>query len=118
MPDKGRHHQRAGENEQFSRDLLVRSSHLDWAVVSLFYAALHLIDAYLANQGLHPASHAQRRKAVLGDPAISGAALPYHELRQRCDDARYNLLPVSNSLTRSLLQNEFTAIRGRVEPLL
>lgn len=118
MPSKDSHLQRADSNEQFSRNLLMGSSHLDWAVVSLFYSALHLVDAYLALDGRHPNGHTTRRKSISSDLAIKRIGLPYRELRQRCDDARYDLLPVSDTLVNSLLMNEYTTIRGHIGPLL
>ena len=47
MASRQQHKQRALDNEQFSRSLSSGTQYLDWAVVGLFYSALHFVEAYL-----------------------------------------------------------------------
>jgi hypothetical protein len=63
MAGRAAHLAKAGHNERFSDRLAEMNAETerfeDWEVTSLFYAAVHLADAYLANLGGHPVSHVQ-----------------------------------------------------------
>ena len=131
MPDKNRHILQATKNEQYFQTFdLDDTPYLDWAAASLFYAALHFVDAYLANNsapvgaqaadpagGHHPRGHINRREKIVNDPALTPIDLPYRELRQRCDDARYRLLPISPALVKNLASNEYNTVKNHVSSL-
>jgi len=63
MPSQTAHLNQARANEDLARELSARETsptHISWAAVVLFYTALHLVDAYLAQRGTNPATHAER----------------------------------------------------------
>lgn len=119
MASRQQHQQRALDNEQFSRSLSSGTQYLDWAVVGLFYAALHFVEAYLDKAaGQHIDTHVSREKFINVDRALKPVSKEYRELRQRCDDARYRLLPVTSGLVAGLIANEFAAVKAHITPLL
>ena len=131
MPDKNRHLLQATKNEQFFETFdLDDTPYLDWAAASLFYSALHLVDSYFADEsspigpqspdasgGHHPKGHVERREKILNSVALSPIDVPYRELRQRCDDARYRLLPLSPGRVRRLASNEYNTVKNHVSGL-
>jgi hypothetical protein len=54
-----------------------------------FYAALHLIDAYLASIGHHPQTHETRDGWISWTAILRPVYSHYSELRNRSEDARY-----------------------------
>jgi hypothetical protein len=53
------------QNERLARGLVLLSPQLmDWAVTVCFYAALHLVDSYLARLGIYPRTHVEREGLV------------------------------------------------------
>ncbi len=119
MANRRQHEQRALDNEQFSRSLLSGTQYLDWAVAGLFYSALHLVEAYLDHaHGLHMHGHRKRQKFISSNSALKPVRREYRELRQRCDDARYDLFPVTAKLVADLTANEFAAVKAHITPLL
>lgn len=132
MADKNRHRLQANKNERFFETFdLDNTPYLDWAVASLFYAALHLVDAYLAGHnahagtqppdpagGHHPKRHFERRQKLIHIQALSPIRNPYRDLHQRCDDARYNLVTLSPQRVKNLATNEYNTIKRHINALL
>jgi hypothetical protein len=85
--DRQSHLDIAGRNETFLKTI-DESAHGGWAVVVRFYAALHYVDAFLANTHAHPGAHAKRRKLV--GAQLPQADTPYRMLQDASEDARYN----------------------------
>lgn len=117
MPNSVDHIQRAQNNEEFYRSFdLDTTPYIDWAVTSLFYAALHYVDAGLhehrtrANpQGIHPEVHEDRTPAVQHN--FPRLYRNYRELKSGSEDARYNLKPFSSDDVLNLERQEYMAIR-------
>ena len=132
MPDRNRHVLQATKNEQFFSDFdLDNTPYLDWAAVSLFYAALHLVDAYLAGHntpigsqnsepggGHHPHSHYERREKIVNEPALNPIDSPYRDLKQRSDDARYYIHPLSPTTVKNLAANEYATVKNHIGGLI
>ena len=76
MPDFESHLRQAERNERVASHL---ATFPDWQTVALFYAALHYVDAYLAQrfgaQG-HPTSHQARLRFLARDPALGHQKTP------------------------------------------
>jgi hypothetical protein len=89
-PEAVRHLAQARHDYALYQELLGRAEYLDWAVTALFYTALHLAEACLAEQFQSggPKSHAQR------DAAIYRRLRPiypeYDHLHTRSNWARYH----------------------------
>lgn len=90
MADCSEHKARALRNEALCAHLRSTAplAFPDWEVVSLFYAAVHLVEALLATRGVHSNDHHERRRQVLRIlPAAHGA---YRQLEILSRDARYS----------------------------
>ena len=61
MPSKLDHITKADGNAAFAMSLpLDGQTRIDWALIALFYAAMHYVEAYLAALGQHVRSHTTR----------------------------------------------------------
>jgi hypothetical protein len=63
VPDKTWHLAKKEHNLDTRTYLESGTKYLDWEVVTLFYSAVHFVDAYLATVGTfgkHPTSHSQQ----------------------------------------------------------
>lgn len=89
MPDVRTHLQQAQHNETFFAGIDLRS-YSDWAVTVLFYAALHYIDAYLAQAGhLDPGVHDVRDSLIRRYVPTRQVARQYFRLKNFSRTARY-----------------------------
>lgn len=66
----------------------------DWACVARFYAALHLMNAYLTDRGhvhFNPESteHKERKQAMARCPELRDAPEKYRRLKDMSEDVRY-----------------------------
>lgn len=76
----------------------------DWAVIALFYASLHLAQAYLVRRGVFADTHVRRERQMLMLPELESVLDAYRTLRDRSEDARYEC--------RRFSEQEYEAIRG------
>lgn len=86
-------------------------------MIALFYAAVHLVDAYLVGLPLHPRTHEQRRIAV-HRTALRTMFSHYVELQNRSEDARYDCRRFASGDVAALDANHFQPLRLRVRRLL
>ncbi|MBI4333837.1 MAG: hypothetical protein HY673_21455 [Chloroflexi bacterium] len=104
--DRDFHIWKARRNEVFHESIDL-DKHGEWAAVALFYAAMHYVDAVLAEElGLpaearHPGDHAHRNQMVAASHSLSPIWLFYRSLYHRSRQARYTSL----SLPRNVLAN-------------
>jgi hypothetical protein len=71
---------------------LNKTPYIDWVVTAYFYAALHLVDAVLADKhSKHPPSHSIRDGEIEGSPFLAGIKDEYQDLRSFSENARYDL---------------------------
>ncbi len=91
----------------------------DWQVTCLFYAALHLVEAFLhqtASRARRTNTHALRSGAVRRLlPAIS---LDYERLKNQSEGARYELWRFTPAAVDGLYTGEFTRIRTDIHTAL
>lgn len=86
MPDQSDHVAQAEHNWDLVRHLgPLGSPYSDWVVTGAFYAALHYVDAFLAQYGIHPGGHPER----LSEFAKRMDATTYDAYRQLKDDSEY-----------------------------
>jgi hypothetical protein len=62
---------------------------LDWAIVLLFYSALHQVEAYFATKGRHSKDHKQRDSSVPTDPNTRPIYRAYGRMKIDSLNARY-----------------------------
>lgn len=120
MASKTQHQFQALKNETFFNEFDLNSTaYLDWAVVAIFYAALHHVESYLVTTSVGNANgHGDRRNKIRNDPQIASLSKPYQELRRRCDDARYYLVPFQPQAVLDLFQDEFQKIKTQITSLI
>jgi hypothetical protein len=92
------------EHNQAVAQRLALSTDFDWAMTALFYAGLHLMQAYLVRIGVTAETHIQRERQILMIPELSPLMDAYRMLRDHSEDARYEC--------RAFSREEFEAIRG------
>jgi len=90
MPSRPEHEARAEHNERLYAHLRVTAPNafLDWETTSLFYAAVHLVEALLATINLHPMGHQERLE--LASVHLKAGYHPYRQLEELSQRARYN----------------------------
>lgn len=91
MPDKSFHLQRKDHNLEARGFLQSAQQFYDWEITTLFYAALHYVDAYFAGitntLHQHPKSHMKRQKLV--NLYLGQIAVEYGKLSKLSENARY-----------------------------
>ena len=91
MPPVRIHAAQAHHNHAFWSSLdLATTPYRDWAVVAMFYEALHWLEAYLATYGVHPTSHSQRLRALANYADLDRIEPSYTYLRNASERARYD----------------------------
>jgi hypothetical protein len=86
-------------------------------VTTLFYSAVHLVDAVLAPK-LHPEEHEIRRMAVRRLPEFRAIQNDYRELEERSRDARYRCTPFSDTEVTALRTGTFEPLKTHVRRVL
>ena len=122
MPGERIHKMQAEQNERLARGLVLLSPQLmDWGVTACFYAALHLVDGYLARFGIHPENHEEREDWIrLRLRPIRSA---YRVLKRRSIRARYDAFQMNPAtafqpaFVENLLATELEAIKNYIAGL-
>lgn len=97
---------------------------LDWCATSLFYAAVHYVNAYLKHSNIPiPRRHSSpdpkqpgRSNIVQQHPVLAAIYDPYRNLDDESRDARYELKQVSERLYDRYLLGEFEKIKQFIIP--
>ena len=120
MPSKAQYQLQALKNENFFGEFdLQTTPYADWALVAIFYAALHHVESYFSTTAAGNArNHSDRYGRIRNDPKISMLSKPYQELRRRCDNARYDLVPIPAATVADLFQDEFQTIKKQISTLV
>ena len=97
MPSRDEHLVKAEGNEQFAASLTHENqTKIDWALVVMFYSAVHYIEAYLAVQfGIHVRSHNTRDNSVARDSNLRTIYSSYQHLKYYGYNARYEVFGFS-----------------------
>jgi hypothetical protein len=109
-------------NAAFASELEV-AMRLEWTSVVRFYAALHLVNAYLidkANVKFEPesAAHEWRKKAMKRCPELRGAPDHFRELKDISEKVRYDAGFEYAAEHHTLSTHHFQRIVAIVEPKL
>jgi len=94
---------------------------MDWGVTACFYAALHLVDSYLARVGIHPENHEEREDWIRH--WLRPIRSEYRALKRRSIRARYDALQMNPAtafqpiFVENLINTELTAIRNYIAGL-
>ena len=118
MPSQRRHVRAALHNEALANALLGAGMSPPWAVVLSFCAALHWVDALLAQSRIHPQAHDERNRYVLRVQQLSPIRLQYRTLETRSREARYDLVNFSSEEAADLISGHLADVRGHIQRLL
>lgn len=123
MPSEGRHIGQAHRNELCYESLsaLNPTRFTEWEVITLFYSALHYLEAYLARNGIdypHPEKHGERKTEISKHSALDSIFANYLSLHDYSENARYNLTSYSEAEVAMLRDDEFVPIRDSILLLL
>ena len=123
MPSESQHLQQADRNESCFQSLsgLNPSRFTEWEVITLFYSALHYVEAYLARNGHmfpHPKKHAERTSELLRHPDLDPIVENYLSLHDYSENARYETQSFSEAEVDMLHQAEYLPIRDNICSLL
>lgn len=116
MPNRRTHVAKFRHNERLSHSLEGTANN-DWAVTTMFYAALHLVDACLA-PAQHPRRHVDRRHIVSTDPRLQPIWQHYRQLEDRSQDARYDCTRFTDQQVRSLRSQHFEPLKRHLRRIL
>jgi hypothetical protein len=90
MPREEDHRLKAKRNEEFAASLdLSHSINESWAVVAVFYAALHYVEAYFARHGERCINHEDRDKKIKAHQLLRSGYANYSFLYSLSREARY-----------------------------
>lgn len=92
MPTPAQHLAKAESNELFAQDIdRSNIAGAEWAIIILFYAAVHHIQAYFSRNGRVYTHHTARDSAIKRDGNLSSIYVDYRELETYSRDARYDV---------------------------
>jgi hypothetical protein len=115
MPSFQEHLKKADGNAAFARSLsLTKQANIDWALIALFYAALHYVEAYLAKQTIHLRSHETRDKTVARDAQLKKTYKQYAHLKYFGFNARYEVFGFAAKNVNDEALADFEAARKNI----
>lgn len=117
MPTRQEHVAKAEHDEALSV-FLESTTYTDWAVTSLFYAALHLFDAYLLGLGRDPKDHDERLRQIAGTTELRSVWPRYRNLLDRSIDSRYECLSFTPAQVQTLRQSTYEPLKRHLRSLL
>ncbi len=117
MPNLADHILQARHNEEFYR-ATDKNVYSDWAMTAVYYAALHYIDALLAQVGVDdPGGHFARNREVGARAELRPIARFYFRLKNRSENARYYCYKFRLAELQRSYEGDLTAIRNHLLPL-
>lgn len=118
MPDLAEHLLQARHNEEFFGSI-DRGLYSDWAIIALYYAALHYIDAFLATvRILDPGGHAVRDPEIRQRPELQPISHHYFRLKNRSQSARYYCARFRQGELERCHRDDLGGIKAALLPLL
>lgn len=120
MPATREHVERARQNLAFAKSFDLKTTpYLDWVVTAYFYAALHLVDALLVENGELPAGmHENRKEYVKTKPYLKPIRDQYRTLKDHSEDARYRLITMTSHKIENAIIPLYEAIEQHIVPQL
>ena len=119
MPSKQDHLTKADGNAALAMSLPLDSqTRIDWALIMLFYAAMHYIEAYLATLNQHLRSHTTRDTVVGRGVNLKKIFTEYQDLKFYGYTARYEAYGFKAQDVTNEAAKHFATIKGSLQPLL
>lgn len=106
MPEKADHMRKYEENKKLlDTKLSIESKEFyNWIVIVSFYAAMHLVEARLAEDGFHSSDHTTRGNNVERFNYLKPIRAEYKTLYDRSRVARYDAAFMNEGKTKLALQ--------------
>lgn len=113
------HLAKAQRNERLSSELKqLPEQYRDWQIIAVFYAAVHLVQAYLRDKTtMYPQTHEERDRLISSLETLRAIYPNYQELKHLSVTARYTCLP-TNEFDVKEARQQLAIIRAHVEKLL
>ncbi len=117
MSNEKAHLIKAVRNEEFYENVLELNS--DWAVVGLFYSAVHYIEAFLAKRiNMHSDNHEARKLYVNQLSDLNPIYKEYSELQTISYNIRYSTFNPNRDKAMEIKRDTFDPIKTHMEKLL
>lgn len=120
MPSTDQHYKKSKNNIDFFEDVV--DTHPDWAATGLFYAALHLVDAWLATKTepaiQHPGKHEFRVNIVSKLSELRPIYANYRALQDYGHRARYKMDAFSAANISDARKTFYDPIEKEIKALL
>jgi len=116
MTSRQQHERQAKDNLELHGRLLQEGKHLDWAVTTLFYAALHYVDAFLLPED--PRTHERRNQRIRARGELRPIYRSYKLLLDRSRDARYECFDPTPEQVRYYRTRHFDPLQAHLFALL
>lgn len=117
MPTEEQHLLQFERNREVAQRLSGTADY-DWAVVALFYAALHLIQAHLIRTSGPVRTHSERNRRMLNNDDLKPAYDAYRTLRDHSETARYECRRFAQEEFEAIRDGAFATVRDHMEALL
>lgn len=117
MPEESNHKIQYQHNIDFVKSFYSAGCQFyDWVINVYFYATVHLVEAFLAKQGIHPNDHHNRLKYIREYlPDIQSDYLRlYHNSRR----ARYAVWMPSFRDVDKLIKDHYNPLKGYIEGII
>jgi len=117
MSDKRNHLAVAATNERASL-VLAAAGYGGWSITTMFYAALHLVEAFLSDQGIHSTTHARRELTIRTDNRLQLLYNLYRQPKRDSLEARYECKAFSAADVQRLHDAYFAPLKRELTKLL
>jgi len=97
---------------------LDNQTRIDWALVILFYAAVHYVEAYLAVSNQHLRSHAARDNVIGRDGYLKRIYMEYQDLKFYGFSARYEACAFRAEDVTGIAAKALQTIKSHLSPKL
>ncbi|MGP8244797.1 MAG: hypothetical protein ACLQVN_09800 [Bryobacteraceae bacterium] len=105
MPSRDEHLSKAQKNKEFAKSIkLDNPTSVGWALTSLFYSALHYIEAYNAKYNFHCKKHQDLNDNIARNPMLSAISDDYLDLSAFSWNARYQAVKYGTAEFEEALQ--------------
>ena len=106
----------AERNEQFVEAIASLPQRFpEWEITTLFYAALHYANAFLATRGHAPGNHARRNELITN---LTNVGQDYHDLYRLSLNARYRGVSYTQHRVDEIKNGPFSRVKAEVLALL
>lgn len=114
MPTRLQHVTKAEGNASFALSLPLKNQpQVDWALIALFYAAMHYVEAYLA-PNTHLKSHESRDKYIIRDSHLRGIFKEYAHLKYFGYGARYEVYGFKDTHFKNEAIKDYETVKAHI----